>query len=122
MLIDSELLDTLDKAHGGDKEAMFAIAYHYLNGEKVPKERVKAREFLKQLVDDEDKDLYTFEYGSIYTSVADLFYADNHYKKANEYYLKAKDFILETYEQDYASELIEELEIETLIAETTNNL
>ena len=121
MLIDSELFTALKQAEEGDKTALFEMALNFLAGNKASVDTQKAKVFLLRLVDDEEKDLYEFEYGRLYTVVGHLFYEEKNYKGAHEYFSKAKEFILETYEFDYAEELIGKYELEDLISDTTVN-
>lgn len=118
MLMDVELFETLERANRLEKEAVFLMAYHYLTGEKVAKDIVKAREYLQLLAEDEEKDYRDFEYGKIYWSLANIYYAERNYPGANYYYKKSKEYIIDTYVEDYADELIKKYILEALIAET----
>ncbi len=116
--MDAELFETLEKANRLEKDAVFTMAYHYLTGEKVAKDTIRARELLQLLAEDEEKDYRDFEYGKIYWSVANIYYAERNYPGANHYYIKSKEYILDTYLEDYAAELIKKYDLEALIKET----
>ena len=115
MLMDVSLMNIYEKAMNGDKKASFDLAYAFNFGKGAAKDESKAREIMIKLVDDEDKDLYSLEYGRLYMIVGHSFEAINNPRKAKEYFVKAKNFILETYIPDYAKELIEKYELDALI-------
>lgn len=123
MLMDSTLLETLAKADEGDNEALYKIASAYLFGEGTKQDFVKAREYMQRLADKplEEKEIYKIEYGMIFSSIGDLFYDERNFKRANEYYLKARYFIWNVYEEDFAEELSEAYEIEKMIGLTAPN-
>lgn len=118
MLADIELLPIIEKANRLEKDALFEMAGHYLSGKKVPKNAIKAREMLWYLVVDEEKDYNDFEYGAIYTSLADIYHFEKNYHFAYGYYNKARDFILDYYPEEKAKSLIKKYDLEAMIEET----
>lgn len=117
--MDISILDTLNKALAGDKKALLDMSVHYLDGKKTPKNPIEAKELLLKLVDTEDKDISEFEYGGLYAAVGDLFYEEENYHFAHNYYQKAKDFLFDTYSDDYAEKIMEELNLEYSLSITT---
>jgi TPR repeat protein len=116
MLMDVSLKETYEKSMRGDKKATFDLAYAYHFGRRgAPKDKTLAREIFIKLVDDEDKDFFAHEYGRLYTIVGHCFERVNNPRKAKEYFIKAKKYILEWYIPEYAKELIEHHKLEELI-------
>lgn len=117
MLMDVSLRETYEKAKSGDKEAMFDVIYALNFGINTPKDEILARELLVKFVDDDVKDISRFEYGKLYKAVGHFFAEVNNPRKSKEYFIKARDFILETYLPEYADELINKYDLGRYILE-----
>lgn len=118
MLMDTKYLPLLEEAGAGNQRALHELSCMYLLGEGVPKDLLKAREYLELMVNSQNKDIYEFEYGALYSSVGDLYYLKSNFTKANSYYTKAYEFILDTYDEDYAQELCDKLELKLRMEES----
>lgn len=121
MLMDANLLPLLEKAENGDLRAIFDLSHAYMFGEGVTESSLTARKYLQVLLEDFEMDINEFEYGNLFSGLGHLFLMEKNYKAANENFKKAKAFVWNTYDDEYAQELCNEYELDFWIKETTTD-
>ena len=112
MLIDADLIPIKEKADLGDAEAQLEIAGAFFLGRGVPKSIHRAKHYYELLAARPPDEVDFLGYGTLLALIGKLAARERKFGESRFWFEEAYKYITTTYVDDFAKEIMEEIDLE----------